>query len=381
MNRIKSIDGLRAISITMVLLGHAAHTLPKSIAESPIYAFFSNSALGVKVFFVISGYLITRLLLLEEKKTGSIHIGQFYIRRVFRIFPVFYLYILVVLLLKWFVVPDMFGSYSLVVFAGLYLWNYKHLLSAPVSPDDKGNWFFGHFWSLSMEEQFYLLWPLAFKKLTKIRLIQITITLILVMPIIRLLTYFFVPDSRGQIGMMLHTGGDAILTGCLGALLENKILNNRRILTLLHSWLFVTALCLFLFIISPMLSGRYQGAYFLPIGITLNNMSILFILLWSIHVPSRVATVLNSAAFVQVGVLSYSLYVWQQLFLTDKEGYWPAQFPQNLLLAVAAAVFSYYVLEKPILKLKDRFKATAAKPVLSQQPETGVVVGQAATPA
>lgn len=141
----------------MVLLGHARGSLPTSVTENVFFKLISNSSLGVSIFFVISGYLITRLLIRERVETGSINIKDFYKRRVYRIFPVFYLYIFVVLLLKWFYLHDIFTDYSLVTYAGLYLWNYKHLFST-FGPDN-GFWFFGHFWSLSMEEQFYMVWP------------------------------------------------------------------------------------------------------------------------------------------------------------------------------------------------------------------------------
>src|SRR5215217_6863548 len=104
MNRIKSIDGLRALSIIMVLLDHVAPTMPKEITSFFLYQFIATSGIGVKIFFVISGYLITKLLMIEKEKTGSINIKHFYLRRAFRIFPIFYLYIAVILILKGFVI-------------------------------------------------------------------------------------------------------------------------------------------------------------------------------------------------------------------------------------------------------------------------------------
>src|SRR5437868_1936649 len=160
MERIRSLDGLRAISILMVIFGHAGQTIPYHIDHFLAYKLITDATLGVRIFFVISGFLITKLLLIEKEKTGDISIRNFYARRVIRIFPVFYLYILVLLLLKWFFKPNVFEDYNLILFAGLYLWNYKHLFYQSPFPNDPAFHIVGHFWSLSMEEQFYLLWPI-----------------------------------------------------------------------------------------------------------------------------------------------------------------------------------------------------------------------------
>jgi peptidoglycan/LPS O-acetylase OafA/YrhL len=355
--KIRSIDGLRAISISMVLLGHASHSMPAYLQDNIFFKFISNGALGVDIFFVISGYLITKLMLAEERKTGKINIKNFYIRRALRIFPVFYLYILVILVLKWFFVPDIFSSYGLVLFAGLYLWNYRSLFHLRIDGNDNGLWFFGHFWSISMEEQFYLLWPMAFMNVRRDLLKRIVLAIILIMPIVRVLTYFAMPECRGDIKLMLHTGGDTILIGCLGALIEDKIFSNRLTNRIITTNYCVAFLLLFVFVISPMLSAKFHGAYTLLFGMGLENVAVLFLLLWAIHVPSFAARILNSKVLAHIGVLSYSLYIWQQLILSNKLSYSFSGFPQNIILVFILAAFSYYVIEKPVLKLKDRFKS------------------------
>jgi len=355
MKRVKSLDGIRAISILMVTAGHALLTLPSSFSANKVVQLFSNAALGVQIFFVISGYLITKLLMIEREKTGRIDLKDFYIRRILRIFPVFFLYIIVLVLLKWSVMPNVFKDYSLILFAALYLWNYKHYFIQE-SASDNGNFYLSHFWSLSMEEQFYLLWPITFIKANASLLIRITIGLIILIPFIRVATYFLMPASRPQVSVMLHTGGDAILMGCLGALIEQHTLfKNKCSWILKKSWL-IFLVFLFLFIGSPLLTMRLKGAYLFTFGQTLNNVSIMFLLYWCMYVPSRVADVLNSKLFVQIGILSYSLYIWQPLILTEKTNVWINRFPQNIIAIFAIAFISYYLVEKPILGLKKRFK-------------------------
>lgn len=357
MNRIKSLDGIRAVSIIMVLLSHLYATMPESFMHNSLLNIFvfSSGQLGVRIFFVISGYLITKLLIIEKEKTGKINLKDFYVRRIFRIFPIFFLYIIVVLILKWFFIPNIFTDYSLIVFASLYLWNYKHLF---YSGDEtgNGNWFLGHLWSLSMEEQFYLLWPITFIKIKKRILVKIVIVIVCIMPFLRIATYFFMPDSRGQIGMMLHTGGDSILIGCLAAFLEQSGIFKDKLYKYLLNRFFIFLVFLFLFIISPLISFYLKGAYNIVIGISLNNLCIVVLLFWCIYIPSKISWVLNSKIFVQIGILSYSLYIWQQLFLTNRNDFWVNTFPQNIIIVFIVGFLSYYVVEKPILNLKKRFK-------------------------
>lgn len=146
MKRIKSLDGLRGFFILIVILAHAIETIPNFISGHKMLAYFiSNTGhLGVRMFFVMSGYLITKLLIAEREKTGKISLKEFYVRRMFRIFPTFFMYIFTVLILKWTLMPDIFQSYYLVFFAVFYFWNYKYLVYDQ-NPDDKGNWFLGHF--------------------------------------------------------------------------------------------------------------------------------------------------------------------------------------------------------------------------------------------
>lgn len=355
MKRIQSIDGVRAISILMVTFGHALFTLPQAISSNKIILLLCNAALGVQIFFVISGYLITKLLLIEREQTGRTSLKDFYIRRILRIFPVFFLYLGVVVALKYTLIPSIYTDYSLVIFAALYLWNYRHFFIQE-SPADNGSFYMGHTWSLSMEEQFYLLWPLTFLKNKKETLIKIAIAILLLMPFIRIATYFLMPSSRFQMTTMLHTGGDTIIMGCLGALLEKTPFFGQRIVPLISRRLVILTAFIFVFFLSPIAGLYLKGIYKLTVGQTMDNLAIMILLFWCIYIPSKISLVLNSKIFVQIGILSYSLYIWQPIFLTDRAGAWINRFPQNILLVFAVALISYYLIEKPILKLKKRFK-------------------------
>ncbi|HSV12970.1 MAG TPA: acyltransferase, partial [Tepidisphaeraceae bacterium] len=141
--RLPSLDGLRAVSIALVLLQHASLTPSFPFALAPL----GDAGFGVHIFFVISGFIITLLLLDEERENDGISLKRFYLRRMVRILPVFWTFLLIMLLARRIYVGEFFQAATFT--AGMGLW------STP------GTWNTAHGWSLAVEEQFYLLWPAA----------------------------------------------------------------------------------------------------------------------------------------------------------------------------------------------------------------------------
>ena len=146
-NRIPSLDGLRAISILFVLFSHAVGT-HHFLAEGQVGPLLGLGELGVRVFFVISGYLITTLLLEETARYGRIDLGRFYLRRTMRIFPAFYAFVLALIVLE------------AVGLIALNPGDKLHALTYTSNYDPDRSWYVGHTWSLAVEEHFYLLFPL-----------------------------------------------------------------------------------------------------------------------------------------------------------------------------------------------------------------------------
>ena len=189
-SRIASLDGIRGISILMVLVAHLSGTKNFPFTEL-MHQIGDLGNLGVRVFFVISGFLITSLLLHEVKKTGTISLKGFYLRRTFRIFPAFYAYIAIMGVawaLGW--IPLRAAD---VIHASTYTVNYAHGRS----------WYIGHIWSLSVEEQFYLLWPAALLLLprgegTRRGAAIVAIIVILVAPFARIGTWTLLPDKPNE---------------------------------------------------------------------------------------------------------------------------------------------------------------------------------------
>jgi peptidoglycan/LPS O-acetylase OafA/YrhL len=349
--RIRSLDGLRAISILLVLIGHGFTTLPHSSQLERFAPYFGNAQLGVLTFFVISGYLITHLLCGEWEALGKIQLRSFYFRRVLRIFPAFYTYLLVVVMLRvwgWLSTP-----YPDIAIASIFLTNYKHCFSILTNDD---YWFVGHFWTLSLEEQFYLLWPATILVLGLSRVHRVALSIILAAPIIRVISYFIWPEARAQLGMMLHTAADPIMIGCLAALYQGHP-KFEATLKRLSSWLWPLLAGLFLLVGSPWLRVQFQGAYEMTVGLSLSGIAVAFILLWVLRQPStQFSRLLSTPLLVHIGVLSYSLYLWQQLFLTPRNTGIFGMFPLNFVACFVVAELSYWIVESPFLRLRNRFR-------------------------
>jgi peptidoglycan/LPS O-acetylase OafA/YrhL len=235
---------------------------------------------------------------------------------------------------------DLFSS-------AVYVWNYVHRTV--------DTWFLGHTWSLSVEEQFYLLWPFVLKLAKAERAKGIALAVVIFAPFFRLASYFWLPSTRPLIGMMLPTRADSLMIGSLLALLAQDaahcaILKRKAKSTLIP----LAALCFFA--IDAVLSRRFKGMYILPVGYTLQNLMIAAVVAHVVfHDTTRLGRVLNHRTFVHVGTISYSLYLWQQLFLTSMNTTFMGIFPLNILCAFIAAELSCHIVEKPFLRMRKRF--------------------------
>lgn len=339
---IPSLDGMRAISILLVVGAHSGQNLSRWIKVPPsFYVLFAHT--GVSVFFVISGFLITSLLLKELHATGTIALKRFYVRRAFRIFPAFYLYLGIIFVLA------LFGVFHTPLraffFAAIYTSNYY------LGP---GGDFPGlqHVWSLCVEEQFYLLWPAALLLMGKRRAGYLAGFLIIASPLSRAVTYaVLAPQHRAVVDRMFHSSIDTIMFGCLLALLWQNDHFNRLLRAWIRPWSMGAAI-FFLFILDPLLVLRFRGSYSLVVGMTLEGVSICLI---TLHVVTRAKTlpgrILNTPALRHIGVISYSLYLWQNIFASEAGRY----FPLNLVAVAVCAELSYWAVERPTLQLRDRF--------------------------
>ena len=352
--RLPGLDGLRAIAVLFVIITHYKSIIFPSNPIANII-FGNAGTLGVDIFFELSGFLITYLILKEEKKAGKFSITNFFVRRFARILPPAYLYIVAIIFAGYIGICPV--SLQEILSCMLFVRNYF---------TGGGSWEMAHFWTLAIEEQFYLIWPiiLIFIKKAKIRL-YVALFLVSIAPFWRYIFY-------KQYGLSASTFArtdwryDALLMGCILAIL----LNNKRIKSVLTSQKFckgIYASSAWLIIVLiwfpwvdnlPGLTYSFVNFCLRPIVI---HLCILYFINFIVHSPNSLWDLfLESPPFVFVGRLSYSIYLWQQFFCYSPEYgmklYWFRLLPQSLIFTMIAAMLSFYLVEKPFLQLRDKFR-------------------------
>jgi peptidoglycan/LPS O-acetylase OafA/YrhL len=359
--RIPSLDGVRALAIGLVCLSHVVLTHGEFHGDFPFDNYLVLGELGVRIFFVLSGFLITSLLVRELSATGSLNLRRFYRRRTLRIFPAFYAFLAAVILVNALrLVPV---HYSGAWAAFLYMGDYHRIGSAT----------FFHSWSLAVEEQFYLLWPAALLLVGLRRARYVPIAVILLCPLIRL-SELVLAHRYGitPFGLDYHyrfdTQADALAMGCLLALMRDRAHQigwYRRFLA--SRWIVLAPLAaLAIADLQPYQHPALLPFYAVP-GFTIMNLAIVVSLdRVMTHPAGRVTRALNWRPVVFIGVLSYSIYIWQEIFLRPDRQEWYTGLPLALLLLAAFALASYYGVERPFLRLRRRLER--AGPARSEQP-------------
>jgi peptidoglycan/LPS O-acetylase OafA/YrhL len=353
---IPSLDGLRAIAVLLVVFAHAGVLEKAGSAATRSHLNIASTILkidagdlGVSLFFVISGYLITTLLLKERSEAGRINLKRFYLRRFFRIFPPYYFYLFVIAIL-WINhrVPLNYGGLiSAVTYTSNY---YPYSLSHPESQ----GWLVGHTWSLSLEEQFYLFWPVFLRFLGKGKSIGVGLALLLVAPVSRLVTLKTYPNLAfdAQIFRMFHTRIDTIMAGSVLALIWT-IPRWRSLLVTLTAK--KTSGLIALLILVTILRLNLQYSYFsVLIGISLEGILLAYIMLYFItNANTSIGKLLNNRAVCHFGMISYGLYLWQQLYIGPLLLLHRQRWLMPLMI-LGSAEISYWIVEKGSYAVRDR---------------------------
>lgn len=347
-NRIPSLDGLRAVSIIFVVLGHAFGGFFKIV---------DIANLGVRTFFIISSYLIVGILY-RNVINNTFSLKVFYFKRILRTFPAFYTYIILVGLL---LLCLNFFDISQFWRAPIFLENYH-----PRSLWKSQQWFVGHSWSLAVEEQFYIGIALLFylfnaRKISKSQLIHVFFVILILAPGFRC-TYMLFQEIpivlRGSIHRSFETVMDALAAGALLAIIPIEKLKTNKILAYLSNknWLlFLMILCfqsLNSSIIRELFGLKIRFIYN-AVGVTLINLFLVFIIYNSIN-NYRNNTIffkiLNSRLFIKIGVLSYSIYLWQQVWLFK----WDFLLIYRFMGLILCSLISYYLIEQKFLNSRNR---------------------------
>jgi peptidoglycan/LPS O-acetylase OafA/YrhL len=318
-SRIPSLDGLRAMAVLLVIGGHLWGGL-----GAPGF----TAALAVHVFFVLSGYLITRLLQQERQRSGRIDLLAFYRRRCFRIFPAAFAYILIIAML----VPS---SRAALPYAATYTVSY-HLFNTPVV--------LWHLWSLSVEEQFYLLWPLALVLGFRRRASIAWVAMIAAAAFRLTIALNAGPHAFSYVHYSFPGTMDSIAAGCLLAIYESQV--RERFCWMVDSPAIVVAVPLTAWIVAGAFWADSSNAISLSLSVFWGAVPLLIALLIFLLIE-RQDRIFNNRVAYTIGVLSYSLYLWQQPFTEDRS----LSTIQAMLMLSGCAVASYILVEKPMLRL------------------------------
>ena len=340
-----TLDGWRAVAILIVILDHLLQGIA-AIKRVPPPTSLLLGQHGVNIFFGISGLLITWKLLEEHQQTGSISLPGFYRRRVFRIFPPALAFLAVAALLS--VAGWMPTTRLELASTVLYFRNFL-----PVYWPSFSN---AHFWSLSLEEQFYLLMPAALVWLGMRRLRTLATGLVALCALWRWYYFHFLAGADPALSLRLRTDFriDGLLCGCLMAIFLQEE-NVKRVVRKVFS----TPVWLLLLVV-------FAGLiYWAGIRTLLAESIIIPLLLAGTMLTPQAlpGRILEWKPVRWVGRISYSLYLWQQIFLLCPVDHGPlrplVQFPLNLVTVFFCATCSYYLLERPMLR---RAQSQISKP-------------------
>jgi peptidoglycan/LPS O-acetylase OafA/YrhL len=339
---IPTLDGWRAVAVGLVILYHSfMDVFPK---DSTSFFLASRGAKGVDIFFALSGLLITTRLLEERAANGRINLSQFYVRRAFRILPPYFLYlgVLALLALAGVVSVSRLQWLGCVGFFRNYL----------PEPDVWGR-YTGHFWSLSVEEHFYLLWPFLLVLLGTRKAGGLAVLLAVAISVWRKVDQHYQILSPFGLGRS-DTNMDAILWGGFAAVVVHhpaaRAWLSRRLT--LSVWVGLVVVAVYLVLAEP------------PFGMTLLAVLMPWLLLGTVFNPtSWPSRLLETAPLRWLGRISYSLYLWQQLFIfgvlrhlgvLQSDAPWQVNLALALPATLAAAAGSYYLVERPILRIGHR---------------------------
>jgi len=366
MYRIRGFDGLRALAAASVVVTHLG--LYRGLGHGPVAAMVGGTA-AVQLFFALSGFLITALLIREQQGFGRVSIRFFYLRRAFRILPLYFLCLGAVAALQ--AATGDVARREGLLFAATYLYNFLPWRAWDAQLE--------HVWSLAVEEHFYLVWPVVFALLYP-RHKRVLVAGSVLACLLAVSVQLRLPTSWTR-DYVAHRwtcfAGTNILFGCVAAVLSCDQDYAPRFAAILRSRAaFALGLALWAnaFVVPPTspLCYHLRGAGFaLLVGCLYHNQR------------GRAARLLELPPLRYLGVISYGIYMYQGLFLTTGPDRVPGRvwpLPPWLGLALLAVVvpLSYHLFEARLIRVGRRFRQSVAPDRRSNEPHPRTA---AATPA
>lgn len=335
--KLQGLDGFRMIAVMAVVLAH-----------SGIGTLFFSARHGVAGFFVLSGFLITWLLLKEFRTTGAVSVKDFYMRRSLRIFPAYYAFLIVSI--SWDLYRGNDDIQDAIVPGLFYFMNYHNALQGHSTSS------IAHVWSLAIEEQFYLLWPMLFIFLMgrgKKYVIRFLVFAIVAVLVWRSFSFSYLDFGTSYAYNAFDTRFDNLAIGCLLAFLVEK----KQYLAFFNRissrfWMPLVPLIL-LFVSKQFGSDDYAyGPAF-----TVDALLLAILLLQLIRLSEgRAWGWLNHPVSVYLGVISYPIYLWHVWGIQagNKLNFLPEwlQLLAGIVISCILASASYHIIEKRFLDLK-----------------------------
>jgi peptidoglycan/LPS O-acetylase OafA/YrhL len=377
---IPSLDGIRACSVMLVFVTHAVML---SLTAYPSLQHRIPGDFGVTVFFFLSGYLITTLLRVEHERTGRISLRDFYLRRVLRIFPPFYLVLIVATLLT--VIGALPGQLTPQGIGAqvVYLTNYDIIQHGWWLGRAPGTWIF---WSLCIEEHFYLVFPLLYLLLLRVlpsrrRQALVLAGICVAVMVWRIMLIQLLGAQRDRTYLATDTRIDSILFGCILGVWANPVLDRTRVGHMTWKLLWVPLALLGLLVSFAVRSPTFQNA----LAYTMQGVCLfpLFIAAVRYH-DWEFFRLLNRGWVKFVGVLSYSIYLMHPavLWALSQRTSWlpgPLQAAVGLAITLALAYLVYRVVERPAARLRRRLSRIDG-PVRPVRPAAAASVAVPANP-
>lgn len=346
------LDGLRGIAVLIVMLFHLEYLAPE------LNMFVKGGFLGVDIFFVLSGFLITSILIKEQSRTSKINLKNFYLRRFFRLVPAFWVFLSVLYFFgNFFLSPreaEIIYQNNNFGYSFLYLMNWYRAYGGGIT----GN--LNHTWSLAIEEQFYIVWSLVLFLLFAAKRSRKQITAFTIASIVGLVLWRLFRSLNGEETHVLYysteTRIDALLIGCAAALVYGwKLIPERfynsSLFQKIAFWAFLTGFLI-------LFSVAHEDIFLFYGVLSIFSMSVAIIIIWLITNEGLLKKIVEFSILRWIGQISYGLYLWHYLcygFAKKSFDNVPMQIMFGLSLAFVISVASYFLIEKPFLKLKVRY--------------------------
>jgi peptidoglycan/LPS O-acetylase OafA/YrhL len=356
LDHITSLDGLRGAAVLFVLARHFEILAPQGLTGITfIDHFFRGGYLGVDIFFVLSGFLITSLLLNEHTAHSKIYLLRFYGRRFLRLLPALSL-LLVLYSIVTVLEGQEFSSISSGIWASFFYYlNWQYVLNFPRSYGD-----LGYLWSLSIEEQFYIVWPavvILLLRISKRALVHISFIAVLIAFVmwhrhVLWTTTTEVPYERLIIFIRTDARIDSLLVGCITAFVYRYRLISIKLSQLLAIF---GVIILFLYL---EFSQPYTG-YMFSGGFTVVAVSVGCLILGLTTSNFYLTRLLSGRFIVLIGKTSYGIYLWHYPIFTFVNRHMTNvdeiyKVVTALLFTALFTTASWMLIETPALRLKNR---------------------------